>query len=196
MIHLPSFCYSNKKREPDSLALHYISCIYADPDKWDDPQRIWEMLVDLNLSRDAEQYSPWQVDMGNGHYDNIYASYDWMITPEGERIELVPYGNKTWHAGLSTYRGKENCNNFMAGVGLIAAPHVSNEYGFTEGHYRATAELILEFGFLPRVTTHENIRKEYQQRHPEKNAKDKNDVGPTWDWSRLQKYTNHDLDGG
>lgn len=188
--HLPPHCYSSRKREAEALAIHYFSCIYADPDRWDDPERCWELFHDLNLERDKELYGPWDIDLGNGHKDYIYASADWFVTGAGDVIELVPYGHKTWHAGASSYKGRENCNNFMAGVEIIAAPQVSAEYGFTEGHYRGVAEIILEYGFGDRVTTHQKIREEYQNKHPEKNIPDKKDPGPTWDWNRLNEYLN------
>ena len=196
MIYLPEHCYSNKKRKAEGLTLHYFSCIYADPDRWDDPQRCWELFHDLNLSLDAKQYGPWQIPLGYGHAGGIYASADWMITGKGERIDLVPYGNKTWHAGKSSYRGRENCNNFLAGVELLAAPQEGAQYGYTEGHYRGVAELVLEYGFLPKVTTHEAIRAEYKLLHPKEVIADKRDPGPSWDWGRLSEYLNADLDGG
>lgn len=190
---LPPHCYSNKDRNAEGLVIHYFSCIYADPERWDDPQRCWELFFDLNLPRDARQNS-WLTPLGN---DRNYASADWMITPQGERIDLVPYGKKTWHAGKSAYRGRENCNNFMAGVELIAAPQVKAEYDFTEAQYKAVAELILDYNFLPKVTTHEAIRDEYLIMHPEdKHTPVKKDPGPSWDWGRLREYLNIDLDGG
>jgi len=195
--HLPNFCFSSKIRKPDSLALHYFSCINADPDRWDDPRRCWELFHDLNLPRNKQKFGPWAIDLGNGHADGIYASAEWMVPPNGEIIELVPYGYKTWHAGFSSFRGVENCNEFMAGVELIAAPQSGPEYGFTEAQYRATAEIIVTRGFpRERVTTHQRIREEYQHNHPDQNVPDKNDVGPTWSWDRLNHYLDHDLNGG
>lgn len=193
---LPSFCYSSKTRRAEGLCVHYFSAIYADPKRWDDPQRAWELFHDLNLPREKEKYGPWDIDLGNGHADGIYASADFMITGKGERIDLVPDTHKSWHAGKSAYRGREDCNSFLAGVELIAAPQVSQEYGFTEGHYAALAELIIEYNFMPMVTTHEAIRREYQQRNPDVGVPNKYDPGPSWDWSRLNYYLNQDMDGG
>ena len=195
-MHLPQSCYSNSLRTPDSLATHYFSGINADPEKWDDPQRCWELFHDLNMTRDKEKFGPWDIDLGNGHADGIYASADWMIPQAGGILELAPFGHKTWHAGASAYNGKEKCNDFMAGVELIAAPQAGAEYGFTENQYSSLAWLILHYNFMPRVTTHSAIRREYQQRHPESDVPDKPDPGPTFSWSRLNKYLSHDLDGG
>lgn len=193
MEYLPQFCYSQKVRKPDSLCLHWVSCIYADPDNWDDPERIWQMLHDLNLPREHQKYGPWAVDLGNGHQDGIYASYDWLFTADGHRIDLVPYGHKTWHAGKSYYRGRFNCNEFMAGAGIIAAPAKGREYDFTELQYSGIAEIILEKNFGTRVTDHKTIRKGYKQRFPENKVKDKHDVGKYWDWGRLNRYLRDEI---
>ena len=36
----------------------------------------------------------------------------------GEIIQFVPFNKKAWHAGLSSYRNEENCNEFSIGIEL------------------------------------------------------------------------------
>jgi len=179
--------------KPEGLVLHYLSLVFADPANWDNPDRIWEFLHDFNLPAKKRKYGPWQ-GLPPGR---MYGSYKWMILGDGERIQLAPTGQETWHAGKSYFRGRENCNKFLEGVALVAAPQLGRDYDFTESQYRATAELILETGFEYTTTTHEKVRREYMMRHPEDTqVKPKHDPGPTWDWSRLNQYLRYDLNGG
>jgi hypothetical protein len=193
MMPLPPHCYPGRPIRTEGLVIHYISLINADPENWDNPQRIWEFLCDFNRPHNKRMYGTWE----GLPPQRMYGSYNWLITGMGDRITLVPEGQEVWHAGKSYFRGKKNCNKFTAGVALVAAPQAGREYGFTEGHYRATAELILDTGFEHTVTTHERVRKEYMQRHPEDDqVKPKHDPGPTWDWSRINRYLRYDLNGG
>ena len=41
-----------------------------------------------------------------------------LIKRSGEIIQFVPFNKKAWHAGLSTYRNEENCNEFSIGIEL------------------------------------------------------------------------------
>ena len=45
-------------------------------------------------------------------------SYHVVIAKTGERCTLVPDERIAWHAGVSSFRGRPNCNDFMLGVGF------------------------------------------------------------------------------
>jgi len=43
-------------------------------------------------------------------------SYHVLIAPDGTRARLVDDENVAWHAGASTFLGREGCNKFLLGV--------------------------------------------------------------------------------
>ncbi|MFA6959262.1 MAG: N-acetylmuramoyl-L-alanine amidase [Opitutaceae bacterium] len=43
-------------------------------------------------------------------------SYHVLIAPDGTRARLVADEHTAWHAGVSSFHGRENCNAFLLGV--------------------------------------------------------------------------------
>ncbi|HVW20094.1 MAG TPA: N-acetylmuramoyl-L-alanine amidase [Opitutaceae bacterium] len=43
-------------------------------------------------------------------------SYHCLIAPDGGRCRLVADEHVAWHAGVSRFRGRENCNLFLLGL--------------------------------------------------------------------------------
>lgn len=43
-------------------------------------------------------------------------SYHCLIHADGTRCTMVPDSQVAWHAGVSRYLGRENCNDFLLGV--------------------------------------------------------------------------------
>jgi AmpD protein len=41
-----------------------------------------------------------------------------LVRRNGEVIQFVPCGWRAWHAGVSTWRGRERCNDFSIGIEL------------------------------------------------------------------------------
>ena len=41
-----------------------------------------------------------------------------LIKRDGKIIQFVPFNKKAWHAGLSSYKNEENCNDFSIGIEL------------------------------------------------------------------------------
>lgn len=44
-----------------------------------------------------------------------------LIRRDGEIVQYVPFHRRAWHAGLSSYRGRTNCNDFSIGIELEGA---------------------------------------------------------------------------
>jgi len=49
-------------------------------------------------------------------YPASRASYHCLIFPDGTRHQVVPLNRRAWHAGVSSFRGRSGCNDFMAGI--------------------------------------------------------------------------------
>ena len=52
-------------------------------------------------------------------------SYHLVIAPNGARARLVEDDRVAWHAGVSTFRGRPNCNAFLLGVAFAGDSHAS-----------------------------------------------------------------------
>ncbi len=199
--YLPAFCYSVERRQPVGRIIHYFSAINADPDRWDDPQRCWELFHDLNCTPDERKYGPWKIDLGGGHPGGIYASADYLVHRDGTIWQLAPQGAETWHAGESILNARENCNAWCSGIETIAAPNLDRDHDFTDAQYESIAWLCRGVSTTV-IAGHDQVRRNYIDAHPdEPNIATKFDPGPTFDWHKLVLEMQaleevHDLDGG
>tara|TARA_Y100000385_G_scaffold34215_1_gene32128 strand:- start:168 stop:695 length:528 start_codon:yes stop_codon:yes gene_type:complete len=50
--------------------------------------------------------------------DGMKVSAHVLIKRNGEVIQFVPFNKRAWHAGVSSYKGKNDCNNFSIGIEL------------------------------------------------------------------------------
>ena len=50
--------------------------------------------------------------------DGMKVSAHVLIKRNGEIIQFVPFDKRAWHAGVSSYNGKNDCNNFSIGIEL------------------------------------------------------------------------------
>jgi AmpD protein len=105
-------------------------------------------------------------------------SYHCIVNTTGERTVLVPDNVRAWHAGVSSFKGKANCNNFLLG---IAVSGNTNERELTDQETESVAEWCVRkmksysFG-LDAITTHRAIapnRKNDIDTRAEKKIKDK-----------------------
>lgn len=58
-----------------------------------------------------------------------------LIKRDGSLIQYVSFLDKAWHAGVSTYKGKEQCNDFSIGIELEGADDIL----YTEQQYQTLA---------------------------------------------------------
>ena len=99
-----------------------------------------------------------------------------LIRRDGEVVQYVPFHRRAWHAGASSYQGRERCNDFSIGIELEGA----DETPYEPAQYRVLSELILQLCAtysslsLSRIAGHNDIA-------PER----KTDPGPAFDWQRL-----------
>ncbi|OYY92420.1 MAG: N-acetylmuramoyl-L-alanine amidase [Hydrogenophilales bacterium 28-61-23] len=105
----------------------------------------------------------------------LRVSAHFFLRRDGELIQFVPCGQRAWHAGASSWRGRERCNDFSIGVELEG----SDDQPFTDAQYAALNELIqllrAAYPSLVDLAGHSDIA-------PGR----KTDPGPNFDWSRVQ----------
>ncbi|EQD37417.1 N-acetylmuramyl-L-alanine amidase, negative regulator of AmpC, AmpD [mine drainage metagenome] len=92
-------------------------------------------------------------------------------------VQFVSFNNRAWHAGVSSWRGREHCNDFSVGIEL-------------EGTDTQPYEMV-QYAQLARVIL--SLRKAYPSLWPEGLVGHadiapgrKTDPGPAFDWYRLQ----------
>ena len=62
-----------------------------------------------------------------------------LVRRDGSVVQYVPLNRRAWHAGESSFAGRERCNDFSIGIELEGEDHTPYE----EAQYRTLAELIV-----------------------------------------------------
>jgi AmpD protein len=110
--------------------------------------------------------------------DGMKVSAHVLIKRNGEIIQFVPFNKRAWHAGVSTFNGKDDCNNFSIGIELEG----SDDDIFEDIQYEQlsliTSLLMQEYDLISKsnIKGHSDIA-------PER----KTDPGPLFDWERYLK---------
>ena len=102
----------------------------------------------------------------------LRVSAHFLIRRRGELLQFVGTESRAWHAGLSTFQGRERCNDFSIGVELEGDACTR----FTEAQYRRLAALTVLLSArhpLRWVAGHSDIA-------PGRKV----DPGPFFDWPR------------
>jgi len=107
------------------------------------------LLVIHNISLPAKQFGGQYISdlfMGcldeNAHpsFKDIYqlrVSAHCLIRRDGHVIQYVSFNERAWHAGVSSYKGREKCNDFSIGVELEGADDIP----YTEEQYLILSQL-------------------------------------------------------
>jgi len=108
---------------------------------------------------------------------HLRVSAHFLIRRNGELIQFVPCHKRAWHAGVSSWNGRERCNDFSIGIELEG----SDELPFEDAQYRRLSDLI------------ESLKKSYLIEaivgHSDVSPGRKTDPGPCFDWRRLAAYS-------
>lgn len=100
-----------------------------------------------------------------------------LIRREGDLVQYVPFHRRAWHAGASSYRGRERCNDFSIGIELEGA----DERPYEPVQYRKLVELIVALcGAYPSLSV------ERIAGHSDVAPGRKTDPGPAFDWPRFR----------
>lgn len=106
----------------------------------------------------------------------LRVSAHFLIRRDGTLLQFVPCGRRAWHAGTSSWRGRERCNDFSIGIELEG----TDERPYTARQYLRLSRLLnaLKRGYpLTDIVGHSDIA-------PGR----KTDPGPAFDWARLQQW--------
>ncbi|MCL4408827.1 1,6-anhydro-N-acetylmuramyl-L-alanine amidase AmpD [Aliidiomarina haloalkalitolerans] len=116
--------------------------------------------------------------------EGLRVSAHCLIRRDGEIIQYVDFDQRAWHAGVSSWQGRERCNDFAIGIELEGTDNTP----YTESQYQVLAQvagaLTKHYPRLSadRIVGHEDIA-------PGR----KTDPGPAFNWdyfrSLLQQET-------
>ena len=105
---------------------------------------------------------------------HLRVSAHFLVRRDGELIQFVPCARRAWHAGVSAWRGRENCNDFSIGIELEGC----DQLPFEDVQYRVLNRLLAQlrdrYG-IDAVVGHSDIA-------PGR----KTDPGPCFDWHRVR----------
>ena len=101
-----------------------------------------------------------------------------LIRRDGEIIQYVPFSKRAWHAGISCFAGKDNCNDYSIGIELEGADHIP----YTEAQYFMLTKLIRSL-----QNTYPGITRERIVGHSTIAPDRKTDPGPSFDWDLLTR---------
>jgi AmpD protein len=148
---------------PDLIVVHGIS---LPPDEYGGP---W--IDDLFLNQLDPTAHPYFADIAGRKVSSHF-----LIRRSGELVQYVSCHDRAWHAGVSDYMGRSNCNDFSIGIELEGA----DASAYEPAQYRVLADLILTLcAVFPSLST------ERIAGHSDIAPGRKTDPGIAFDWPRL-----------
>ncbi|MGD8830329.1 MAG: 1,6-anhydro-N-acetylmuramyl-L-alanine amidase AmpD [Pseudomonadales bacterium] len=126
------------------------------------------MVEDLFLNRLDVNRDPALADLAG-----VRVSSHLLISRRGRVTQFVPFDERAWHAGISAWRGREDCNDFAVGIeleGEDARPYTRSQYRRLDSVLKA---LLARY---PRLSRSAIVG------HQEVAPGRKTDPGPAFDW--------------
>jgi len=105
----------------------------------------------------------------------LRVSAHFFIRRDGALIQFVPCTARAWHAGVSSWRGRERCNDLSIGIELEGADDIAY----------ASAQYATLAGLLKALKRRYPI--EAAVGHSDVAPGRKTDPGPAFDWDRLAR---------
>ncbi len=162
-IPSPNYDYRPQGTIIDLVVIHAIS---LPPGKFGSGAVIDFFTNQLDFSRDP-YYSGLKDVKVSSHY---------FIERSGRIIRFVADENRAWHAGVSSFRGRDNCNDFALGIELEGDDFTC----FSEKQYERLNYLLeILRSKYPAVTCDRVVG------HCHIAPQRKSDPGPFFDWHRI-----------
>jgi AmpD protein len=100
-----------------------------------------------------------------------------LILRDGQIVQYVPFGERAWHAGQSTWAGRTACNDFSIGVELEG----TDDTPYTDAQYQALAGLLAAL-----LATYPSLTQQAIVGHSDVSPGRKTDPGASFEWPRLR----------
>lgn len=165
--HVPSPNYDERPDAliPELLVIHSIS---LPPGKFGGPY--------------IDQLFTNQLDSSEHPYfqeiSHLRVSSHALIRRDGELVQYVPFHRRAWHAGISNYCGRKQCNDFSIGIELEG----TDDQPFEDIQYQQLTNLIRALW-----RSYPEIPKDAITGHSDIAPGRKTDPGPLFDWKKLKQ---------
>jgi N-acetyl-anhydromuramoyl-L-alanine amidase len=109
---------------------------------------------------------------------NLQVSAHLLINRSGDITQFVSFEDRAWHAGLSFFQDRDNCNDFSIGIELEGTDAIP----YTDAQYSALVRITRLLLFAYPLLTEERI-----VGHCDIAPTRKTDPGPAFDWQRYRQ---------
>ncbi|WP_407331438.1 1,6-anhydro-N-acetylmuramyl-L-alanine amidase AmpD [Enterovibrio sp. 27052020O] len=146
--YLPS-PHCNDRPDPDDVSLLVVHNISLPPGEFGGPYI--EQFFQGELTCNTHPYFDEIRDMK--------VSAHCLIKRDGSVVQFVPFNRRAWHAGVSVFEGREQCNDFSIGIELEG----TDDLPYTDAQYQRlghVANAVMQHypSITPaRITGHQDI---------------------------------------
>jgi N-acetyl-anhydromuramoyl-L-alanine amidase len=149
---------------PELIVVHGIS---LPPGEYGGP---WiEQLFTAGLAPDAHPFFAQVAD--------LRVSAHALVRRDGKVVQFVPFYQRAWHAGPSSWQGRDNCNDYSIGIELEG----TDDSPYEPAQYTVLAALIHALR-----DAYPTLSPERVVGHSDVAPGRKSDPGASFDWPRLQ----------
>lgn len=159
---------ANQRPQGQSVSLLVIHNISLPPGKFGTGcvQAFFTNQLDISLDPYFQSIAGLQVSA------HLFIERDGAIT------QFVPFSSRAWHAGVSSFHGVANCNDYSIGVELEGCDDIA----YTDAQYDALAKVARQIlAAYPAITSERIVG--HNQIAPGR----KTDPGEAFDWDRFYK---------
>ena len=100
-----------------------------------------------------------------------------LVRRDGQVLQFVPFTQRAWHAGASSWQERSNCNDFSIGIELEG----TDDTPYEPAQYQALAALISAL-----CAAYPGLTGERVVGHSDIAPGRKSDPGVAFDWGRLR----------
>ena len=108
----------------------------------------------------------------------LQVSAHFLIERDGSLTQFVGTQQRAWHAGISSFEGVQNCNDFSVGIELEGC----DDSPYRDAQYAVLAELTEQL-----LERYPALNRKRIVGHSDIAPGRKTDPGPSFDWSRYFK---------
>ncbi len=147
-----------------------------------------ELLVVHNISLPPARYGgaeieqffcnvlDWEADPYFEKIRGMTVSAHLLVRRDGELVQFVNFDRRAWHAGVSCFHGRDNCNDFSIGIELEGC----DDDHYSEQQYSVLARVVAALKETYPVPGNDHL-----VGHSDIAPGRKTDPGPCFDWQRL-----------
>lgn len=157
----------NFDERKDDVSLIVIHAISLPPAKYGSNHIDRFFLNELNPTED-----PYFKEISD-----LKVSSHFLIERTGNLKQFVSIDKKAWHAGVSSFKNRKNCNDFSIGIELEG----TDDSEYEKNQYNTLIKLVISL-----MRKYPNITKERVVGHSEIAPKRKTDPGIKFDWDYIK----------